>query len=110
MRFPYMKGTIDYDRKTTAVNGMNAVADCCDLCVYVCECVGVYMRACVCVCLCWHVYRCVCVGVCVCVDVCVCVCVGVCVCACLHLCVSQFLPVLIQDSSLSTARKTALLG
>ena len=40
-----MKGTIDYDRKTTAVNGMNAVADCCDLCVYVC------LFVCVCACV-----------------------------------------------------------
>jgi len=61
-------------------------------CVYVCECVRVFVRAHVCgisfesVCSCVYVYVCVrvCVYVCVCVCVCVCVYVCVCICVCVY--------------------------
>ena len=62
------------DNKLLLVKEENSV------CVSVCVCACVCVRACVCVCVC--VRACVCA--CVCVRVCVRACVCVCVCACMH--------------------------
>ena len=74
------------------------------MCVSLCACVCVYVRACMCVCVyffvCMHaqcacvclcmcacMHVCICLCLCVCVLVCVSVCVRACMCACVHVCV-----------------------
>jgi len=81
---------------------------CARVCVYVSECVRMFLRAllfvrfCVCVCVreFLRIILCVCfpvcVCVCVCVFVCVCVCVCVCLCVCARMCVCECVRAVLQ--------------